>query len=252
MRHLLYYSQMKTVDGKKNKKNNVFLRNFVNRSMIRSPFSFFCRFLLTRYAEALGQFGAASQSCNFSLRFFHSNQKDVSVSQSEYQSYSALSFLKNISAARSRPQSTSSRRTSMARLKKSQSSLPWGAGWTNHCTLPRSVLKGCCWTCSLRQICKLRPDMQSNNFIFYFFYWFLFDWEPSLFFSVLSLEESVKAMSLSSEEDDIPWDSLRDNRDLTVFTNWDPKERYRFFFSHRNKVSPANSNFHLFFFSTGS
>lgn len=44
--------------------------------------------------------------------------------------------------------------------------------------------------------------------------------------SVLSLEESVKAMALSAEEDDIPWDNMRDNRDLTVFTNWDPKERY--------------------------
>lgn len=43
--------------------------------------------------------------------------------------------------------------------------------------------------------------------------------------SVLSLEESVKAMSLSAEEDDIPWDNMRDNRDLTVFTSWDPKER---------------------------
>lgn len=49
----------------------------------------------------------------------------------------------------------------------------------------------------------------------------------SLLFRVLSLEESLKAMSVSAEEDDIPWDSLRDNRDLTVFTNWDPKERYR-------------------------
>lgn len=46
-----------------------------------------------------------------------------------------------------------------------------------------------------------------------------------LFCSVLSLEESVKAMSLSAEEDDIPWDNIRDNRDLTVFTSWDPKER---------------------------
>lgn len=49
-----------------------------------------------------------------------------------------------------------------------------------------------------------------------------------LFCSVLSLEESVKAMSLSAEEDDIPWDSIRDNRDLTVFTSWDPKERSSF------------------------
>lgn len=46
-----------------------------------------------------------------------------------------------------------------------------------------------------------------------------------LSFSVLSLEESVKAMSLSAEEDDIPWDNMRDNRDLTVFTSWDPKDR---------------------------
>lgn len=38
-------------------------------------------------------------------------------------------------------------------------------------------------------------------------------------------------MSLSAEEDDIPWDSLRDNRDLTVFTSWDPKERSSFIFS---------------------
>ncbi|MGH0164286.1 UNVERIFIED_CONTAM: hypothetical protein FKN15_048017 [Acipenser sinensis] len=34
-------------------------------------------YLLTRYAESLGQFAASSQSCNFSLRFFHSNQKDA-------------------------------------------------------------------------------------------------------------------------------------------------------------------------------
>lgn len=32
-------------------------------------------------------------------------------------------------------------------------------------------------------------------------------------------------MSLCAEEDDIPWDNIRDNRDLTVFTSWDPKER---------------------------
>lgn len=48
---------------------------------------------------------------------------------------------------------------------------------------------------------------------------------PYLSSSVLSLEESVRAMSLSPEEDDIPWDTMRDNRDLTVFTSWDPKDR---------------------------
>jgi len=40
-----------------------------------------------------------------------------------------------------------------------------------------------------------------------------------------SLEESVKGMGVSPEEDDIPWDNLRDNRDLTVLTSWDPKDR---------------------------
>lgn len=40
-----------------------------------------------------------------------------------------------------------------------------------------------------------------------------------------SLEESIKSMSLNPEEDDIPWKDLRDNRDLTVLFNWDPKDR---------------------------
>ncbi|KAE8635295.1 hypothetical protein XENTR_v10002573 [Xenopus tropicalis] len=40
-----------------------------------------------------------------------------------------------------------------------------------------------------------------------------------------SLEESIKSMSLSPEEDDIPWKDLRDNRDLTALFNWDPKDR---------------------------
>lgn len=58
---------------------------------------------------------------------------------------------------------------------------------------------------------------------------------PSPFCSVLSLDESVKAMSLSAEEDDVPWDGLRDNRDLTVFTSWDPKDRS---LSHCSAASP--------------
>ncbi|XP_053329156.1 N-alpha-acetyltransferase 25, NatB auxiliary subunit [Spea bombifrons] len=41
----------------------------------------------------------------------------------------------------------------------------------------------------------------------------------------ISLEENVKSMSLSPEEDDIPWKDLRDNRDLTVLFNWDPTDR---------------------------
>lgn len=59
---------------------------------------------------------------------------------------------------------------------------------------------------------------------------------------MLSLEESVKAMSLSAEEDDIPWDNMRDNRDLTVFTSWDPKERYfniLFIFFFFSETEPA-------------
>uniref|UniRef100_A0A3B4C4M8 N-alpha-acetyltransferase 25, NatB auxiliary subunit n=1 Tax=Pygocentrus nattereri TaxID=42514 RepID=A0A3B4C4M8_PYGNA len=40
-----------------------------------------------------------------------------------------------------------------------------------------------------------------------------------------TLEESVKSMSLCPEEDDIPWDNIRDNRDLTVFVSWNPKDR---------------------------
>ncbi|KAM8961323.1 N-alpha-acetyltransferase 25, NatB auxiliary subunit isoform 2-T2 [Pelodytes ibericus] len=40
-----------------------------------------------------------------------------------------------------------------------------------------------------------------------------------------SLDECVKSMSLTPEEDDIPWKDLRDNRDLTVLFTWDPKDR---------------------------
>ncbi|KAK7895482.1 hypothetical protein WMY93_020807 [Mugilogobius chulae] len=101
-------------------------------------------FLLTRYAESLGQFAAASQACNFSLRFFHSNQKDTSEYIIQAYKYGAFEKIPEFIALRN---------------------------------------------------------------------------------SVLSLEDSVKAMSLTVEEDDIPWNNLRDNRDLTVFTCWDPKDR---------------------------
>ncbi|KAB1255852.1 N-alpha-acetyltransferase 25; NatB auxiliary subunit [Camelus dromedarius] len=40
-----------------------------------------------------------------------------------------------------------------------------------------------------------------------------------------SLAESIKSMNLRPEEDDIPWEALRDNRDLNVFFSWDPKDR---------------------------
>lgn len=66
-----------------------------------------------------------------------------------------------------------------------------------------------------------------------------------LFCSMLSLEESVKAMSLCAEEDDIPWDSIRDNRDLTVFTSWDPKERSEVIYS-RPTTTTRRAVLHLF------
>ncbi|XP_008421521.1 N-alpha-acetyltransferase 25, NatB auxiliary subunit isoform X1 [Poecilia reticulata] len=126
-------------------------------------------FLLTRYAESLGQFSAASQSCNFSLRFFHSNQKDTSEYIIQAYKYGAFEKIPEFIALRNRL----------------NQSLHFAQVRTERMLLDL----------------YLEADV------------------------VLSLEESVKAMSLSSEEDDVPWDTLRDNRDLTVFTNWDHKQR---------------------------
>ncbi|XP_024155118.1 N-alpha-acetyltransferase 25, NatB auxiliary subunit [Oryzias melastigma] len=126
-------------------------------------------FLLTRYAEALGQFAAASQSCNFSLRFFHSNQKDTSEYIIQAYKYGAFEKIPEFIALRNR--------------------------------LNQSL-----------HFAQVRTERMLLDLLL----------EADI---VLSLEESVKAMSLSAEEDDVPWDTLRDNRDLTVFTNWDPKER---------------------------
>uniref|UniRef100_A0A1A8PNE6 N-alpha-acetyltransferase 25, NatB auxiliary subunit n=1 Tax=Nothobranchius rachovii TaxID=451742 RepID=A0A1A8PNE6_9TELE len=126
-------------------------------------------FLLTRYAEPLGQFAAASQSCNFSLRFFHSNQKDTSEYIIQAYKYGAFEKIPEFIALRNR--------------------------------LNQSL-----------HFAQVRTERMLLDLFL----------EADI---VLSLEESVKAMSLSAEEDDIPWDSLRDNRDLTVFTNWDPKEK---------------------------
>ncbi|XP_053267521.1 N-alpha-acetyltransferase 25, NatB auxiliary subunit isoform X2 [Pleuronectes platessa] len=126
-------------------------------------------FLLTRYAESLGQFAAASQSCNFSLRFFHSNQKDTSEYIIQAYKYGAFEKIPEFIALRNR--------------------------------LNQSL-----------HFAQVRTERMLLDLFL----------EADI---VLSLEESVKAMSLSAEEDDIPWDNMRDNRDLTVFTNWDPKER---------------------------
>uniref|UniRef100_A0A3B3YRW3 N(alpha)-acetyltransferase 25, NatB auxiliary subunit n=1 Tax=Poecilia mexicana TaxID=48701 RepID=A0A3B3YRW3_9TELE len=125
--------------------------------------------LLTRYAESLGQFSAASQSCNFSLRFFHSNQKDTSEYIIQAYKYGAFEKIPEFIALRNR--------------------------------LNQSL-----------HFAQVRTERMLLDLYL----------EADI---VLSLEESVKAMSLSSEEDDVPWDTLRDNRDLTVFTNWDPKQR---------------------------
>lgn len=97
------------------------------------------RYLLTRYAESLGQFAAASQACNFSLRFFHSNQKDVSlcpifarVNLQNIQVIYNQTFLLVYAAVHCltfpRPQSTSSRHTNMELLRRSQSLLLSGTG----------------------------------------------------------------------------------------------------------------------------
>lgn len=126
-------------------------------------------YLLTRYAESLGQFAAASQACNFSLRFFHSNQKDTSEYIIQAYKYGAFEKIPEFIALRNR--------------------------------LNQSL-----------HFAQVRTERMLLDLFL----------EADI---VLSLEESVKAVSLSAEEDDIPWNNLRDNRDLTVFTCWDPKDR---------------------------
>ncbi|XP_037122001.1 N-alpha-acetyltransferase 25, NatB auxiliary subunit [Syngnathus acus] len=126
-------------------------------------------FLLTRYAQSLGQFAAASQACNFSLRFFHSNQKDTSEYIIQAYKYGAFEKIPEFIALRNR--------------------------------LNQSL-----------HFAQVRTERMLLDLFL----------EADI---VLSLEESVKTMSLSAEEDDIPWDNMRDNRDLTVFTCWDPHER---------------------------
>ncbi|KAF4108499.1 hypothetical protein G5714_011258 [Onychostoma macrolepis] len=126
-------------------------------------------YLLTRYAESLGQFAAASQSCNFSLRFFHSNQKDTSEYIIQAYKYGAFEKIPEFIAFRNRL----------------NHSLHFAQVRTERMLLDLF----------------LEADISST------------------------LEESVKSMSLCPEEDDIPWDSLRDNRDLTVLVGWNPKDR---------------------------
>uniref|UniRef100_A0A7N4UZY0 N-alpha-acetyltransferase 25, NatB auxiliary subunit n=1 Tax=Sarcophilus harrisii TaxID=9305 RepID=A0A7N4UZY0_SARHA len=126
-------------------------------------------YLLTRYAEPLGQYAAASQSCNFALRFFHSNQKDTSEYIIQAYKYGAFEKIPEFIAFRNR-------------LNNSL-----------HFAQVRTE----------RMLLDLMLEANIST----------------------SLEESVKSMSLSPEEDDIPWKDLRDNRDLHVFFTWDPKER---------------------------
>ncbi|XP_016115402.1 N-alpha-acetyltransferase 25, NatB auxiliary subunit-like isoform X2 [Sinocyclocheilus grahami] len=126
-------------------------------------------YLLTRYAESLGQFAAASQSCNFSLRFFHSNQKDTSEYVIQAYKYGAFEKIPEFIAFRNRL----------------DHSLHFAQVRTERMLLDLF----------------LEADISSP------------------------LEESVKSMSLCPEEDDILWDSLRDNRDLTVLVSWNPKDR---------------------------
>ncbi|CAB1318259.1 unnamed protein product [Coregonus sp. 'balchen'] len=117
-------------------------------------------YLLTRYAGSLGQFAAASQSCNFSLRFFHSNQKDTSEYIIQAYKYGAFEKIPEFIAFRTR-------------LNQSL-----------HFAQVRTE----------RMLLDLYTEADVTS----------------------SLEESVKAMGVCPEEDDIPWDNMRDNRDLTV------------------------------------
>ncbi|XP_030624427.1 N-alpha-acetyltransferase 25, NatB auxiliary subunit isoform X2 [Chanos chanos] len=126
-------------------------------------------YLLTRYAESLGQFAAASQSCNFSLRFFHSNQKDTSEYIIQAYKYGAFEKIPEFISFRSRL----------------NNSLHFAQVRTERMLLDL----------------LLEADISSP------------------------LEESVKSMGLCPEEDDIPWENLRDNRDLTVLVSWNPKDR---------------------------
>ncbi|XP_044296621.1 N-alpha-acetyltransferase 25, NatB auxiliary subunit isoform X1 [Varanus komodoensis] len=126
-------------------------------------------YLLTRYAAAFGHYAAASQSCNFALRFFHSNQKDTSEYIIQAYKYGAFEKIPEFIAFRNRL----------------NSSLHFAQVRTE------------------RMLLDLFLEANTST----------------------SLEESIKAMSLSPEEDDIPWNDLRDNRDLAVLFNWDPKDR---------------------------
>ncbi|KAH0625639.1 hypothetical protein JD844_015229 [Phrynosoma platyrhinos] len=126
-------------------------------------------YLLTRYAAAFGHYAAASQSCNFALRFFHSNQKDTSEYIIQAYKYGAFEKIPEFIAFRNRL----------------NSSLHFAQVRTE------------------RMLLDLLLEANISA----------------------SLDESIKSMSLSPEEDDIPWNDLQDNRDLTVLFNWDPKDR---------------------------
>uniref|UniRef100_A0A4W4FDK8 N-alpha-acetyltransferase 25, NatB auxiliary subunit n=1 Tax=Electrophorus electricus TaxID=8005 RepID=A0A4W4FDK8_ELEEL len=138
-------------------------------------------YLLTRYAESLGQFAAASQACNFSLRFFHSNQKDTSEYIIQAYKYGAFEKIPEFIAFRNR-------------LNNSL-----------HFAQVRTE----------RMLLDLYLDADISS----------------------TLEESVKNMSLCPEEDDIPWDSLRDNRDLDVFVSWNPKVQYSILSKEHRQLS---------------
>ncbi|XP_064209425.1 N-alpha-acetyltransferase 25, NatB auxiliary subunit-like isoform X2 [Anguilla rostrata] len=126
-------------------------------------------YLLTRYAVSLGQFAAAAQSCNFSLRFFHSNQKDTSEYIIQAYKYGAFEKIPEFIGFRTR--------------------------------LNRSLHFAQVRTESMLLDLLLEADISS------------------------SLQDSVRSLGLCPEEQDIPWGELRDNRDLTVLTSWDPKTR---------------------------
>ncbi|XP_031193568.1 N-alpha-acetyltransferase 25, NatB auxiliary subunit isoform X1 [Mastomys coucha] len=126
-------------------------------------------YLLTRYAASLGQYAAASQSCNFALRFFHSNQKDTSEYIIQAYKYGAFEKIPEFIAFRNR--------------------------------LNNSL-----------HFAQVRTERMLLDLLL----------EANI---SISLAESIKSMNLRPEEDDVPWEDLRDNRDLDVFFSWDPKDR---------------------------
>ncbi|KAB0393706.1 hypothetical protein E2I00_018067, partial [Balaenoptera physalus] len=149
---------------------------------------------LTRYAESLGQYAAASQSCNFALRFFHSNQKDVS----EKKFYFLICRIPWTTQKLKLPLHLTSEYIIQAYKYGAFEKIPEFIAFRNR--LNNSL-----------HFAQVRTERMLLDLLL----------EANV---STSLAESIKSMNLRPEEDDIPWEALRDNRDLNVFFSWDPKD----------------------------